>query len=310
MKKGTFEDLLPQETVERMLLSRVSVGEVFRMHLGKEENIKGKNPGDDGRNKYFVVLGHDLDGNAIGVVIIDTEINPNLPPRRQQMHYQLSAKKYAFLKEKDRFVDCSDLKTITGKRFKELFGNGKAKGTIMQDENSKKRPLRVVYLSPQGDVFNQKMAEEMAQEEDLVLLCGHYEGIDERVLEEIVTDYVSIGDYVLTGGELPAMVMIDTISRLVPGVLHNDVSAEFESFQDNLLEYPQYSRPEEWRGKKVPPILLSGHHANIEKWRREQSILRTMERRPDLLKESNLTDKEKKWIRQVKRERKEAEKMK
>ena len=179
-----------------------------------------------------------------------------------------------------------------------------------QDENSKKRPLRVVYLSPQGDVFNQKMAEEMAQEEDLVLLCGHYEGIDERVLEEIVTDYVSIGDYVLTGGELPAMVMIDTISRLVPGVLHNDVSAEFESFQDNLLEYPQYSRPEEWRGKKVPPILLSGHHANIEKWRREQSILRTMESRPDLLKESNLTDKEKKWIRQVKRERKEAEKMK
>ena len=180
----------------------------------------------------------------------------------------------------------------------------------LQDQNSKKRPLRVVYLSPQGDVFNQKMAEEMAQEEDLVLLCGHYEGIDERVLEEIVTDYVSIGDYVLTGGELPAMVMIDTISRLVPGVLHNDVSAEFESFQDNLLEYPQYSRPEEWRGKKVPPILLSGHHANIEKWRREQSILRTMERRPDLLKESNLTDKEKKWIRQVKRERKEAEKMK
>ena len=172
-----------------------------------------------------------------------------------------------------------------------------------------KRP-RVVYLSPQGQTFNQKMAEEFAEEEELVFLCGHYEGIDERVLEEIVTDYVSIGDYVLTGGELPSMIMVDAISRLVPGVLHNDVSAEFESFQDNLLEYPQYSRPEEWRGKKVPPILLSGHHANIEKWRREQSILRTMERRPDLLKESNLTDKEKKWIRQVKRERKEAEKMK
>lgn len=167
----------------------------------------------------------------------------------------------------------------------------------LQDENSKKRPLRVVYLSPQGDVFNQKMAEEMAQEEDLVLLCGHYEGIDERVLEEIVTDYVSIGDYVLTGGELPAMVMIDTISRLVPGVLHNDVSAEFESFQDNLLEYPQYSRPEEWHGKKVPPVLMSGHHANIEKWRREQSILRTYERRPDLLEKSNLTEKEKKWLK-------------
>lgn len=160
-----------------------------------------------------------------------------------------------------------------------------------------KRP-RVVYLSPQGDVFNQRMAEELAQEEDLILLCGHYEGIDERVLEEIVTDYVSVGDYVLTGGELPAMVMVDAISRLVPGVLHNDVSAEFESFQDNLLEYPQYSRPEEWHGKKVPPVLLSGHHANIEKWRRQQSIIRTYERRPDLLEKCELTDKEKKWFQE------------
>ena len=164
------------------------------------------------------------------------------------------------------------------------------------------RRLRTVYLSPQGQVFNQKMAEELAQEEDLILLCGHYEGIDERVLEEIVTDYVSIGDYVLTGGELPAMVMVDAISRLVPGVLHNDVSAEFESFQDNLLEYPQYSRPEEWHGKKVPPVLLSGHHANIEKWRREQSIIRTYERRPDLLEKCELTEKEKKWFREWKRE--------
>ena len=165
------------------------------------------------------------------------------------------------------------------------------------------RRLRTVYLSPQGQVFNQKMAEELAQEEDLILLCGHYEGIDERVLEEIVTDYVSIGDYVLTGGELPAMVMVDAISRLVPGVLHNDVSAEFESFQDNLLEYPQYSRPEEWHGKKVPPVLLSGHHANIEKWRREQSIIRTYERRPDLLEKCELTEKEKKWFREWKKEK-------
>ncbi|HJA64821.1 tRNA (guanosine(37)-N1)-methyltransferase TrmD [Lachnoclostridium sp. An169] len=164
------------------------------------------------------------------------------------------------------------------------------------------RKPRVIYLSPQGDVFSQKMAEELAQEEELILLCGHYEGIDERVLEEIVTDYVSIGDYVLTGGELPAMVMVDAISRLVPGVLHNDVSAEFESFQDNLLEYPQYSRPEEWHGKKVPPVLLSGHHANIEKWRREQSILRTYERRPDLLEKSSLTEKEKKWLDEMKKE--------
>lgn len=162
---------------------------------------------------------------------------------------------------------------------------------------------RVVYLSPQGQTFNQQMAEELAKEEELVLLCGHYEGIDERVLEEIVTDYVSIGDYVLTGGELPAMVMVDAISRLIPGVLHNDVSAEFESFQDDLLEYPQYSRPEEWHGKKVPPILLSGHHANIEKWRREQSIIRTKERRPDLLekcmKSGVLDKKEMKFLQEL-----------
>lgn len=142
---------------------------------------------------------------------------------------------------------------------------------------------RVVYMTPQGAVFNQAMAQDFAQEEDLIILCGHYEGVDERVLEMIVTDHVSIGDYVLTGGELPAMVMIDCISRLVPGVLNNDVSAEFESFHENLLEYPQYTRPEEFMGRRVPEILLSGHHANIEKWRHEQSVLRTRERRPDLL---------------------------
>lgn len=156
---------------------------------------------------------------------------------------------------------------------------------------------RVVYLSPQGKTFSQSMAEELAQEEELILLCGHYEGIDERVLEEIVTDYVSIGDYVLTGGELPAMVMVDAISRLVPGVLHNDVSAEFESFQDNLLEYPQYTRPETWNGKSVPQVLLSGHHANIEKWRREQSVIRTARNRPDLLEQAELTKEEKKLVK-------------
>ena len=163
-----------------------------------------------------------------------------------------------------------------------------------------KRP-RLVYLSPQGRTFNQEMAEEFAKEDELILLCGHYEGIDERVLEEIVTDYVSIGDYVLTGGELAAMVMIDAISRLVPGVLHNDVSAEFESFQDHLLEYPQYSRPETWHGKQVPPILLSGHHANIEKWRREQSIIRTAENRPDLLEKAELTEKEQKFLEEYRK---------
>lgn len=152
---------------------------------------------------------------------------------------------------------------------------------------------RVVYLTPQGHVFNQGIAEELAKEEELVFLCGHYEGIDERVLEEVVTDYVSIGDYVLTGGELPAMVMIDAISRMVPGVLSNNESAQFESFQDNLLEYPQYSRPDNWHGKPVPPVLLSGHHANIEKWRREQSVIRTARRRPDLLAGAGLSEEEK-----------------
>lgn len=141
---------------------------------------------------------------------------------------------------------------------------------------------RVIYMSPQGQVFNQAMAAELAREEDLVFLCGHYEGIDERVLEEIVTDTVSIGDYVLTGGELPALVMMDAISRLVSGVLNNEESFQTESFSDGLLEYPQYSRPEVWMGKSVPEVLMSGHHANIEKWRFEQSVRRTYDRRPDL----------------------------
>ena len=156
---------------------------------------------------------------------------------------------------------------------------------------------RVIYLTPQGSTFSQPMAEEFAREQDLVFLCGHYEGIDERVLEEIVTDYVSIGDYVLTGGELPAMVMMDAISRLVPGVLHNEASAEFESFQGNLLEHPHYSRPEVWHEKRVPEVLLSGHHANIEKWRREQSVIRTAERRPDLLEKADLSAKEKQELK-------------
>ena len=142
---------------------------------------------------------------------------------------------------------------------------------------------------------------DFAKEEDLVFLCGHYEGIDERVLEEVVTDYVSIGDYVLTGGELPAMVMIDAISRMVPGVLSNGESGTIESFHDNLLEYPQYSRPEVWRDKAVPPVLLSGHHANVEKWRREESIRRTLERRPDLLEDANLTEKEKQFLALLKK---------
>ena len=173
------------------------------------------------------------------------------------------------------------------------------------EEKIGKKP-RVIYLTPQGKTFNQTMAEEYAREENLVFLCGHYEGIDERVLEEVVTDYVSVGDYVLTGGELPAMVMIDAISRLLKDVLHNDTSAEFETFHDNLLEYPQYSRPEIWNDKRVPEVLLSGHHANIEKWRREQSIMRTADNRPDLLKDAVLSKKEKifleKYLKEIKKD--------
>ena len=165
------------------------------------------------------------------------------------------------------------------------------------DKLSPEARKRVIYVTPQGTPFTQSMAQELAESDELVLLCGHYEGIDERVLEEIVTDYVSIGDYVLTGGELPAMVMVDAISRMVPGVLTNDESGSTESLEGNLLEYPQYSRPEEWNGKKVPAILLSGDHAKVDAWRREQSILRTAERRPDLLEKAQLTNMEQQMLK-------------
>lgn len=185
------------------------------------------------------------------------------------------------------------------------YGGGA--GMVMQPEpialayedivkDMEKRP-RVIYVTPQGSVFNQSMAEELAKEEELVFLCGHYEGVDERILEEIVSDYVSIGDYVLTGGELPALVMMDAISRLVPGVLNNEDSAEFESFHDNLLEHPHYTRPVEYRGSRVPDVLLSGHHGNIDRWRREQSLKRTLERRPDLLETAELTEKDVEYLR-------------
>lgn len=177
------------------------------------------------------------------------------------------------------------------------YGGGA--GMVMQAEpiyrahqsliSPEKKPLRVIYLTPQGRVFNQRIAEELAGEEELIFLCGHYEGVDERVLEEIVTDQISIGDYVLTGGELAVMVVMDAVSRLVPGVLNNGESAQTESFDGNLLEYPQYSRPDVWRGREVPEVLLSGHHKNIEAWRREQSLKRTLERRPDLLEKAELT---------------------
>ena len=158
------------------------------------------------------------------------------------------------------------------------------------------RKPRVIFLTPTGKTFNQQMAREFAAEENLVFLCGHYEGIDQRVLDMTVTDNVSIGDYVLTGGELPAMVMIDAISRFVKGVLNNDISAETESFTDNLLEYPQYTRPEEFMGVKVPGVLLSGRHANIERWRRNQSLIRTYENRPDMFERVELDKKDRKFL--------------
>lgn len=201
-------------------------------------------------------------------------------------------------------VEAIDIREFTNEKHGHVddYPYGGGAGMVMQAQpiydaychvtkNMQKKP-RVVYMTPQGSVFNQSMARDFAKEDDLVILCGHYEGVDERVLDLIVTDNVSIGDYVLTGGELPAMVVIDTISRLVDGVLNNDDSATYESFYDNLLEYPQYTRPEVFMDMKVPEVLLSGHHENIRKWRLEQSIERTKLRRPDLLDNQYKGDKQ------------------
>lgn len=167
--------------------------------------------------------------------------------------------------------------------------------------NPNNRHTRVIYLTPQGIVFHQSMARELAKEEDLIFLCGHYEGIDERVLEEIVTDNISIGDYVLTGGELPALVLMDAIARMVPGVLGNQDSGDAESHSNYLLEYPQYSRPEIWHDRRVPEILLSGGHAKVDEWRLEQSLARTKENRPDLY-DKWVSENEEYFIRKKKRE--------
>lgn len=158
---------------------------------------------------------------------------------------------------------------------------------------------KVIYMSPQGKTLNQQMVQDLAKEENIILLCGHYEGIDQRVIDEIVDEEISIGDYVLTGGELPAMVLIDSVSRYVEGVLKED-SIQEESFTNGLLEYPQYTRPEIFLGKRVPEVLLSGHHENIKEWRRNQSIINTYLKRPDLLKEIELSDKEQKMLSEYK----------
>ncbi len=155
----------------------------------------------------------------------------------------------------------------------------------------------VIYMSPQGATLTQNKARELSMKEHIVILCGHYEGVDERIIEEIVDEEISIGDYVLTGGELPAMVLIDCVSRMIDGVLDSQETASVESHYNGLLEYPQYTRPPEFMGREVPEILLSGHHANIEKWRREQSILRTAKKRPELIEKAPLTDKEREWLK-------------
>ena len=165
----------------------------------------------------------------------------------------------------------------------------------------------IIYTAPDAPTFNQKMANELSLKENLMILCGHYKGIDQRVRDHLVTREISVGDYVLTGGELPVMVMIDVISRLIPGVLGNEASADSESFENSLLEYPQYTRPEEFMGEKVPGVLLSGHHANIERWRRNQSLLRTLQVRPDLLKKARLDKKDLEFLRQVLQSKEETE---
>lgn len=162
---------------------------------------------------------------------------------------------------------------------------------------------RIIYMSPIGRTFTQEIAKELSKEQNLIFLCGHYEGIDERALELEVDDYISLGDFVLTGGEIPAIAIMDAVARLVPNVLNNDSSAEDESFEGNTLEYPQYTRPEEFMGMKVPEVLLSGHHANIARWRREQSLLRTMERRPDLFEKVELDKNDKKFLKNIEKEK-------
>ena len=158
----------------------------------------------------------------------------------------------------------------------------------------------LIYLTPQGKTLTQKRVVELSKLDNIALLCGLYEGIDERVIEELQPEEISVGDYVLTGGELPALILADSVSRMLPGVLSNDECFEEESHFNSLLEYPQYTRPYEWRGRKVPDVLLTGHHANVDKWRREQSLKRTAERRPDMLEKADLTKEDIKYLSQLK----------
>ncbi len=204
-----------------------------------------------------------------------------------------------------QYINIRDFSTDKHRRVDD-YPYGAGGGMLMQPKPiydayksvaGEKKP-HVIYMSPQGKTLTQKRARELSEYEHIVILCGHYEGVDERILEEIVDEEISIGDYVLTGGELPCMVLIDCVCRMVGGVLDSQETASVESHYDGLLEYPQYTRPPVFLGREVPEILLSGHHANIEKWRREQSILRTAKKRPDLIERAELSQKEKEWLKE------------
>lgn len=211
-------------------------------------------------------------------------------------------------------IKCTNIRDYSKDKHNRVddYPYGGGQGMVMQpmpiydaykaiEEEAEEKPY-VIYMSPQGKVFSQQKAIELSKKKHIVILCGHYEGVDERVLEEIVDEEISAGDYVLTGGEIPAMLLVDAVSRMIPGVLSCDESFENESIYNGLLEHPQYTRPPEFLGRKVPDILLSGHHKNQEAWRRRESLKRTLLKRPDLLKKANLTDKDKKMLDEIKAE--------
>lgn len=209
-------------------------------------------------------------------------------------------------------IECTDIRDYTKDKHRRVddtpYGGGM--GMIMQvepvydcyDAICKKLGTKphLIYLTPQGKTLTQERVKELSKLDNIALLCGHYEGIDERVIEELEPEEISIGDYVLTGGELPALILADSISRMLPDVLSNDECFEEESHYSSLLEYPQYTRPYEWHGRKVPDVLLTGHHANVDKWRREQSLQRTLKRRPDMLEKADLSKKDIEFLSKLK----------
>ena len=209
-------------------------------------------------------------------------------------------------------IRLTDIREYTKNKHRKVddypFGGGQ--GMVMMPQpifdalrGIKAEGKKILYMSPRGRVLDKDKIQELSQLSELVILCGHYEGVDQRVIDCWEMEEVSIGDYILTGGELPAMVLVDSVARLIPGVLSGEDSAMEESVYSGLLEYPQYTRPEEFMGRKVPDILLSGHHANVEKWRREQSIIRTLERRPELLQDAVLSKKEQQFLDRLLKER-------